>query len=87
MIDLLAGVHAIDIVLAVVAFEAVLIMAYWRKTGRGIPPSDLLPNLLAGAALLVALRLALSGFSWPYYTSCLAAAGAANVVDIRQRWR
>jgi hypothetical protein len=87
MIEFLSGVHAIDLILIVVAAETVAITFYWRKTGRGIAPARLLPNLLAGALLLLALRLTISGHPWPWYTACLALAGVANVVDLRQRWR
>lgn len=87
MIAFLSGVHVVDLILAIVAVEAVAITAFWHKTGRGVAPSQLLPNLLAGTALLVALRLVISGFSWPFYTACLALAGIANVIDLRQRWR
>lgn len=87
MIGFLSGVHVIDLILVVVAAETVAITLYWRKTGRGIAPARLLPNLLAGALLLLALRLALSGHPWPMYIGCLALAGVANVVDLRQRWR
>ena len=87
MIDFLAGAHVVDLILAIVAAEVVALSIYWRATRRGIAPSQLLPNLLAGALLLVALRLALSDCSWPWYTACLAMAGVANAADLRQRWR
>jgi hypothetical protein len=87
MIDFLSGVHAVDLILAIVALELVGFTLYWRTRGRGIPPAQLLPNLLAGALLLLALRLSLSGYAWPWYTACLALAGVANVADLRQRWR
>jgi hypothetical protein len=87
MIDIVSGVHAVDLVLAVVAAEVVAIMLYWYATRRGIAPAQLLPNLLAGALLLLALRLALSDYSWPWYSACLALAGIANLADLRQRWR
>ena len=87
MIAFLSGVHVVDLILIVVAAETAAITLYWRKTGRGIAPAQLLPNLLAGALLLLALRLALSNYAWPWYSACLALAGVANVVDLRQRWR
>ncbi len=87
MIDVLSGVHAVDLVLGTVAAETIAISLYWRNTRRGIAPAQLLPNVLAGALLLLALRLALSDCSWPWYVACLALAGIANIADIRQRWR
>ena len=87
MTEFLAGPRVVDLVLAVVALEILGITLYWQMTRRGIAPARLLPNLLAGAALLLALRLALSDVAWPWYTACLAVAGIANVADLRQRWR
>ena len=87
MTDFLASAHIVDLILAVVALEVIVIALYWRMTHRGIAPAQLLPNLFAGALLLLAMRLALSDYPWPWYTACLAAAGIANVADLRQRWR
>ena len=87
MTDFLASAHIVDLVLAIVGLEIVIIALYWRLTRRGIAPAQLVPNLLAGALLLLALRLALGGQPWPWYTACLAAAGIANAADLRQRWR
>lgn len=87
MTDFLSGVYAVDLILAIVAFELVAFTLYWQMRGRGIAPAQLVPNLLAGALLLLALRLSLSGYSWPWYTACLALSGVANVADLRQRWR
>lgn len=87
MSEFLASVRVVDLVLVVVGLELLGISLYWRATRRGIAPARLLPNLLAGASLLLALRLALSDFAWPWYTACLAIAGIANVTDLRQRWR
>ena len=87
MTDFLASAHVVDLVLVIVGLEMIVIALHWRTTRRGITPAQLLPNLFAGALLLLALRLALSGYPWPWYTACLAAAGIANVADLRQRWR
>lgn len=87
MTEFLSSGRVVDLVLLVVGLEVLGITLYWHLTRRGIAPANLLPNLLAGAALVLALRLALSDFSWPWYTACLAIAGIANVTDLRQRWR
>jgi len=60
---------------------------YWRSRGRGVSPGDLLPNLFAGALLLLALRLSLGGAGWQLCYGSLAAAGLAHLVDLGRRWR
>jgi hypothetical protein len=87
MTNLLDGAHTVDLILAVVAIEVIAMTAYWHAKHRGIAPALLLPNLAAGALLLLALRFSLSGYAWPWYTACLALAGIANIADLRQRWR
>ncbi len=87
MIGFFYGVHTVDLILGIVAVEIIAITLYWRARRRGIAPAQLVPNLLAGALLLLALRLALSGYSWPWYATCLALSGIANIADLRQRWR
>jgi len=54
MIDFLSSVHAVDLILAIVAAEVAAITLYWYARRRGIAPAQLLPNLLAGALLLLA---------------------------------
>jgi hypothetical protein len=87
MTEFFGSPHLVDLILAIVAGEALAIVLYWQLSRRGIAPRLLLPNVLAGVFLLLALRLALSGLSWPWYAACLAASGIANVADLRQRWR
>jgi hypothetical protein len=87
MIEFLESPHVVDLILAIVFGEIIALSLYWHAMRRGIAPSRLLPNLLAGALLLLALRLAISGYSWPWYTACVTLAGIANVADLRQRWR
>jgi hypothetical protein len=81
------GALIVDLVLAVVAVELIAITVYWHAKRRGIAPAQLLPNLAAGALLLLALRFSLADYPWPWYTACLALAGVANIADLRQRWR
>ena len=87
MSDLFASGRLVDLILLIVAIEAVVLIVYWRKTGKGIAPRNLLPNLIAGALLLLALRLTLAQAGWMAICGCLAAAGVANVIDIMRRWR
>jgi hypothetical protein len=75
-----------DLVLLVVALELVA-LAWFGARGRGPGLRALLPTLLAGAALALALRAALSGAAWPWMAAWLSAAGVAHAVDLRARWR
>ncbi len=84
---LLASPHLVDLALLVLATEAIVVLIVWRAARRGIAPDRLLPNVAAGFFLLLSLRLALSQYDWPWYAASLAAAGIANVADLRQRWR
>lgn len=87
MADLFASGRLIDLILGVVAIEAVVLILYWRRTRQGVAPVDLLPNLCAGAFLLLALRTAFTGGGWMMASGCLAAAGLAHLTDIGRRWR
>lgn len=87
MAELFANGRLIDLILIVVAIEAAVLLLVWRYARRGIAPSDLLPNLCAGAFLLLALRFTLGGGGWIAACGCLAAAGMAHLIDISRRWR
>ena len=76
----------LDGVIAGIAVEAALLLAYHRLTGRGLRASALLPNLVAGGFLLLAMRVGLGGAAWPWMSACLLAGLAAHVADLRQRW-
>jgi hypothetical protein len=87
MAELFASGRLVDLILVVVAIEVTLLVIYWRSTGRGVSSSDLLPNLCAGAFLLLALRLSLGSAGWQLCCASLAAAGVAHLVDLKRRWR
>ena len=61
---LFASGRIVDLILALVALEALGLLAYHRRTGRGPAPADALSNLLSGACLMLALRGALVGAWW-----------------------
>lgn len=87
MAELFASGRLIDLILIVVVIEAAGLLLFWRYTRRGIAPRDLLPNLCAGAFLLLALRVTLAGSGWMIACGCLAAAGLAHLLDVSRRWR
>jgi hypothetical protein len=87
MADLFASGRLVDLILLLSALEALILALYFRATGRGVALPDMLPNLLAGAMLLLTLRLALSGSGWMPCCATLAAAGLAHGWDVARRWR
>ena len=72
-----ASGHAVDLVLAVLAIEALWL---WSR-GRG----DLLGALLPGALVVLGLRAALTGAGWPIVALWLAASFPAHIHDLRRR--
>ena len=62
--------HAIDLVIAVLAMEALVLWVVMRR-GHLLP----LPTLLAGLGLLIAWRFAHSGAGWLWIALPLSAAG------------
>ena len=87
MADLFASGRFVDFILVVVVLEAAALLLYWARARRGIAPLDLLPNLCAGALLLLALRATLAGSGWMIASLCLSAAGLAHLTDVYRRWR
>ena len=76
----LASGRMVDALLALALLEAV----FFLRTGRG---RTLLPNLAAGACLLLALRAALTGAPAALLGLWLALAGVAHGLDVAGRWR
>ena len=82
-----ASGRIIDAILVLTVLEWVALVIYYRRFGRGIAGGKLAGNLLAGMCLLLAVRTALTGGSWPLVGLCLFGGLIAHVVDLRQRWR
>ena len=66
--------------------EGAALLAFHARTGRGPAAAHLLPNLGAGAALLLAALLAAEGAGWPGVCACLLAALVCHVLDLKARW-
>jgi hypothetical protein len=56
-----------------------------RRTGRAAP-DGVLPYLASGAALLLALRAALTDADWRWMALALLAAFVTHLIDLYQRW-
>ena len=87
MTALYASGAIVPIILAGIALEAAVLAILFQRTGRGVPPAILLPNLAAGACLIAAAGAALRGWWWGWVGALLLAGGVLHVVDLRGRWR
>lgn len=72
----------VDLVLLVSLLELAWLLLRRPATTRG-----LLPNLLAGLSLCLALRLSLGGAGLAWIAPCLMAAGVAHLLDLQARRR
>ena len=84
---LMANGRIVDAILVLMILEGFGLIAYQRVTGRGIEPACVIANLIAGGALMVALRAMLAGWGLPVIGLCMAISGAAHVADLQRRWR
>ena len=83
---LFAGGRVIDLILVLMVVEAIVLGVLHQRTGRGIAPFRLLPNLLAGAFLMLALRASLSGAGATAIGSWLVLGLAGHLTDLALRW-
>jgi len=72
--------HLVDLVLAVSLIELL-----WLLLRRPAGLANLVPNLLAGLSLTLALRLSLVGADLAWIVLCLAAAGVSHLLDLLAR--
>lgn len=87
MSDAFADGRIVDLILALVAMELVVLGIGALRSGRASLLPGLVANLLAGAFLLAALRCALTGAAWPWIALWLLAALGAHAGDLLARWR
>jgi hypothetical protein len=78
--------HGIDLIVGLVALEALSVICLRVMFQRGPAPLPFVFNLVAGAFLLLALRFALAGSSQAAIAVCLSAALVAHLADLRLRW-
>lgn len=86
MLSLFASGRIVDLMLMITFVEAVLLMLWRRRTGRGPAPDKLVINLLSGVFLMLALRAALVDAWWGWIACWLVAALLAHLLDLRRRW-
>lgn len=76
----------VDAIIVLVVIEGLILVAYRARTGGGLPVVGTLANLSSGAALLLALRAALSDASFTPVLALLSVALIAHAVDLASRW-
>lgn len=82
--ELIVSGRIADIILAVMALEAVAILGLMRpRTPTTI--IALAGNLIGGAGLVLALRAALTGAEWPWIAGSLLLSMAGHVADLATR--
>jgi hypothetical protein len=78
--------RVIDLILLLMACEAIVLAVVHARGGGGIAPLRLLPNLLAGAFLMLALRAALSGAGNSSVALWLLLGLGGHLADLATRW-
>ena len=73
------------IILLLVVIEAIALIAYHRKTNRGIATIPMLANLVAGGCLMLAIRAALLDHPWQWVGFFMALALIAHLIDFGSR--
>lgn len=87
MADLFSTGRIVDLIVAIVIVEALLLSIYRWRTARGVEIVDLLNMLLPGLFLLLALRGALVGAHWIWIAGFLVLSLVTHLADLRRRWR
>lgn len=77
----------VDVVLAFIALELVLVAVVRFRTGDGLPITRHLSLILPGLCIFMALRAALMDQGWAPVAGWMLASLAAHLWDVRLRWR
>jgi hypothetical protein len=72
---------AADVILFVMLIELVALSVIYQRTGRGMPPLDLVFSLGAGAGLVLAFRGALVGAGLGWIGAALLLSFALHIAD------
>ena len=91
LLGLLVSHDFLDLIVAGVIVEGVLLLAYRHYTGKGLAPRAVFANLFSGGSLIVALRVSLQTSvlaqdATALIAACLAVALVAHAADLAWRW-
>jgi hypothetical protein len=83
----LPDARIVDAIIALVVVEAMVLVLWRALTGAGLPVAETLANLSSGAALLLALRMAIpSGALSTSILIFLSVALIAHIANLASRW-
>ena len=84
-----ASGHVANLILVVMLIEGLALTIIAKKSKRGtggMRTSRIIMSLAAGAALVLALRAALTGAGWQWMALALTAAFIVHLIDLYWRW-
>jgi len=87
MTEWISSGRVLDFIVLGMALEGAGLILLFRRSGRGVPPGALWPNLLSGMCLLAAMRAGLAGAWWGWVSLPLLGALAFHLADLRRVWR
>ena len=87
MTALLSSGALVGGIVVLIVIEAFVLVRRHQTTGIGAPPSVVLPNLLAGATLMLGIQLAVWDQVYPWVFICLAVAGLCHSGEYRNHWK
>jgi len=86
MAELFASGWIIDAILLLMALETAVLVMYRRAAGRGPDAFAIVANVVAGGAVMVAVRIALTGGWWGWIAALLFASLIGHAADVYRRW-
>lgn len=85
--SIISSGRIVDIMVIFVVIEVLVLIVYWRRTGRGVPTVPLLANVGAGGSLMLALGATLKGFEPHVIAICLVSSLVFHLTDLAIRWK
>ncbi len=84
---LITSGRIIDIMLAFLAAETLLLVWRRQRSGRGPTIAAIITNAGAGGSLMLALKAIMTGAGWPLVAAALLGSLFFHVSDLLMRWR
>lgn len=79
--------HLVDLIIVLVAVEAIGLVVYRQAKQRGMPRNEVLSFLGAGAGLMLALRVLVSDGSFVLFGAAMLFSLSMHLWHVRQRWQ